>query len=482
MAVQIQTRRDTAANWTTNNPTLAEGEIGFETDTGKLKVGDGSTAWTSLDYIDTAIDHDALINFAANEHIDWTNATDNIETTGTITGTSFHGDGSALTGVGSAAASALTILAKAGENIDKGKIVYVSGVTGNMPEVSLADNTDAAKHWVMGMAAETKTSGQNILIRARGGVTAINTNAFEAGDTLYLSTGGGMVNTAPTSGAVEVLGYVTVKAINTGEVILMHHSPHNITVPSGDDTVIRMGDEVGANKCYFKDYANNEVAAVDSNGNITTSGTVDGIDIATDVAANTSHRGLTNEHIDWTSDQGATNIHAGNYTDTNTQLSEADITTMGFTKDVEVDWTVSQSPAVIHADNYTDTNTTYTSSDFSHNSLSGLNDGTSYEHITQTQKDALHAAVTIGTANGLSLSTQAISMATADTNTTGALTDTDWDTFNNKVSYSKTNVKGHVAHGATAATARASGFTSVEWVGSVEPTNAENGDTWIDTT
>ena len=46
----------------------------------------------------------------------------------------------------------------------------------------------------------------------------------------------------------------------------------------------------------------------------------------------------------------------------------------------------------------------------------------------------LHDAVTIGTANGLSLSTQVISMALADTNTTGALSDTDWDTFNNKVS------------------------------------------------
>ena len=50
MAVQIQVRRDTATNWTNNDPTLASGEIGFETDTGKAKFGDGSTAWTSLDY------------------------------------------------------------------------------------------------------------------------------------------------------------------------------------------------------------------------------------------------------------------------------------------------------------------------------------------------------------------------------------------------------------------------------------------------
>jgi len=45
MAVQIQMRRDTASNWTSNNPTLAAGEWGLETDTGKFKIGDGSTAW-----------------------------------------------------------------------------------------------------------------------------------------------------------------------------------------------------------------------------------------------------------------------------------------------------------------------------------------------------------------------------------------------------------------------------------------------------
>jgi hypothetical protein len=50
MTTRLQQRRDTAANWTSNNPTLAAGEIGLETDTAKFKIGDGSTAWTSLAY------------------------------------------------------------------------------------------------------------------------------------------------------------------------------------------------------------------------------------------------------------------------------------------------------------------------------------------------------------------------------------------------------------------------------------------------
>lgn len=47
---KIQLRRDTAANWTTNNPTPASGEPCFETDTGKLKIGDGTTAYNDLAY------------------------------------------------------------------------------------------------------------------------------------------------------------------------------------------------------------------------------------------------------------------------------------------------------------------------------------------------------------------------------------------------------------------------------------------------
>jgi hypothetical protein len=50
MAVQIQLRRGTAAAWTSANPTLAVGELVIETDTDKYKIGDGSTAWTSLGY------------------------------------------------------------------------------------------------------------------------------------------------------------------------------------------------------------------------------------------------------------------------------------------------------------------------------------------------------------------------------------------------------------------------------------------------
>ena len=49
--VQMAQRKDTAANWTAANPILLSGEIGYETDTEKFKIGDGTTNWNGLAYL-----------------------------------------------------------------------------------------------------------------------------------------------------------------------------------------------------------------------------------------------------------------------------------------------------------------------------------------------------------------------------------------------------------------------------------------------
>jgi hypothetical protein len=54
MTTRIKLRRDTASNWTDINPVLALAEPGVETDTNKMKIGDGTTAWDKLQYIDGA--------------------------------------------------------------------------------------------------------------------------------------------------------------------------------------------------------------------------------------------------------------------------------------------------------------------------------------------------------------------------------------------------------------------------------------------
>ena len=49
--VQMAQRSDTAANWTSANPILLAGELGHESDTDKLKIGDGITNWNGLTYL-----------------------------------------------------------------------------------------------------------------------------------------------------------------------------------------------------------------------------------------------------------------------------------------------------------------------------------------------------------------------------------------------------------------------------------------------
>ena len=56
LTTKIVMRNDSAANWTTSNPVLAKGEIGFENDSYMVKIGDGVKKWSELDYFS---DYDA---------------------------------------------------------------------------------------------------------------------------------------------------------------------------------------------------------------------------------------------------------------------------------------------------------------------------------------------------------------------------------------------------------------------------------------
>lgn len=58
MATRMLQRRGLASQWTSANPVLAAGEIGFETDTGQFKIGDGGTLWNSLPYFKDTLDLD----------------------------------------------------------------------------------------------------------------------------------------------------------------------------------------------------------------------------------------------------------------------------------------------------------------------------------------------------------------------------------------------------------------------------------------
>ena len=55
MATQIKLRRDTAANWSSANPVLAQGEPGYDLTSKRLKIGDGVTAWNVLAWFDDQV-------------------------------------------------------------------------------------------------------------------------------------------------------------------------------------------------------------------------------------------------------------------------------------------------------------------------------------------------------------------------------------------------------------------------------------------
>ena len=78
---RIQNKYDTAEKWTTNNPKLFLGEIGFESDTKMFKIGDGEHRWNELPYVAPSISHDHesdKINIPATAEVDWSTLTEYI--------------------------------------------------------------------------------------------------------------------------------------------------------------------------------------------------------------------------------------------------------------------------------------------------------------------------------------------------------------------------------------------------------------------
>ena len=166
--------------------------------------------------------------------------------------------------------------------VKKGQALAICGTgAGTALEVCLCDCDVATKIRMIGLAATDITQNgagsvvyKGILeeIDTRSTNTDVNPNAetWSAMDCLFVAnTAGGLTNVVPTSGR-KIRAAVTIKGSNASDTLvsLSHVNPINLTAASGEDHMLRMGDSAGANKISYRDYANVEVASMDSDGKL----------------------------------------------------------------------------------------------------------------------------------------------------------------------------------------------------------------------
>jgi hypothetical protein len=177
----IKLRRDTAADWETVDPILAEGELGIETDTNRIKIGDGTTEWTGLRYGPPA---DELVIKVKNAS-------------------------------GSAA-------------IPAGTLVQFAGAAGDTVTATPAVTDGSVDfHYIIGVtSAEIAADGFGHVVLT-GVVEGLNTSAYTAGDFLYSdpTSPGQLVTTQPAAPNFRepVAAVTRVGAGTSGRILVRIH-------------------------------------------------------------------------------------------------------------------------------------------------------------------------------------------------------------------------------------------------------------------
>ena len=184
MADVIQFRRDTASNWTSANPTLASGEFGYETDTGKIKIGTGALAWNSLGYSTLGALGYALLASPT--------------FTGTVTGPTINASTALQIGGAAVTSTAAELNILDGVTSTAAELNILDGVTSTAAELNILDG-------VTSTAAELNTldalSRGSILYGNASGATTVLTKG--AADQILKSDGTDIAWANPAASGVS---------------------------------------------------------------------------------------------------------------------------------------------------------------------------------------------------------------------------------------------------------------------------------------
>ena len=198
MAVQIQMRRGVSGDWTTSDPTLAAGEWGLETNTDKFKIGDGSTAWTSLDYSSLGFGTaggtiSGTVNFGADgsgqdvnfysgtagDHMKWDASEEQLVITGTSGATALNVVDGNVVIAGDLTVAGTTVTLDLASVLVKDRIVFEGSSADDYETTLIVTNpTGADKTITLPNADGTVALTSTVLALAGGAMTgAITTNS-----------------------------------------------------------------------------------------------------------------------------------------------------------------------------------------------------------------------------------------------------------------------------------------------------------------
>jgi hypothetical protein len=244
--IQFRIRRDTAANWTTQNPILASGEVGLDTTNNYIKVGDGVNTWSNLSPVNLFIPNDTvtfaqLQNFSTHSRLlgSPSNSTEPSEI--------IIGDGLQLVG-NTLSTTEYTVGAlvsnRSGATIPKGSVVYINGSHNQVATIALARADAYSTADVVGVLPNAIPNNSTGLVITQGVVSGLNTSSLIEGQSIYLSpiVYGGLTSTEPSPPNLQIqIGWCEYSQNNNGKILVRVNPEFTKSEYIADSTAIGRG-------------------------------------------------------------------------------------------------------------------------------------------------------------------------------------------------------------------------------------------------